>query len=72
MKKNNPYTPIMIREAMGIEPRVYARYEYGREKMADLKGAQRCMRIEAHAEELSGGRNAPRAIELSVLIQLQG
>lgn len=38
MKKNNPHTPIMIREALGIEPRVYARYEYGREKMADLKG----------------------------------
>ena len=26
MKKNNPYTPIMLREAMGIEPRVFARY----------------------------------------------
>ncbi|KAF2479662.1 NADH:ubiquinone oxidoreductase 10.5kD subunit [Neohortaea acidophila] len=38
MKKNNPYIPIMIREASGVEPRVYARYEYGREKMADLKG----------------------------------
>ncbi|KAK4507652.1 hypothetical protein PRZ48_001387 [Zasmidium cellare] len=38
MKKNNPHTPIMIREAMGIEPRVYARYEYGQEKFADLKG----------------------------------
>ncbi|CAK4034264.1 Hypothetical predicted protein [Lecanosticta acicola] len=38
MKKNNPHTPIMIREALGIEPRVYARYEFGREKVADLKG----------------------------------
>lgn len=26
MKKNNPYTPIMLREAMGTEPRVFARY----------------------------------------------
>jgi NADH dehydrogenase (ubiquinone) 1 alpha subcomplex subunit 2 len=26
MKKHNPYTPIMIREASGIEPRVYARF----------------------------------------------
>ena len=26
MKKNNPHTPIMMREALGIEPRVYARY----------------------------------------------
>ncbi|CZT16840.1 probable NADH2 dehydrogenase (ubiquinone) 10.5K chain [Ramularia collo-cygni] len=38
MKKNNPYTPIMIREAMNTEPRVYARYEFGVEKVADLKG----------------------------------
>ncbi|KJX97248.1 unnamed protein product [Zymoseptoria tritici ST99CH_1A5] len=38
MKKNNPHTPIMVREAMGIEPRVYARYEFGVEKVADLKG----------------------------------
>jgi hypothetical protein len=41
MKKNNPYVPIMVREAMGIEPRVYARYEFGVEKVADLKG-ERC------------------------------
>ena len=26
MKKNNPHTPIMIREALGVEPRVLARY----------------------------------------------
>lgn len=26
MKKNNPYTPIMLREAQGTEPRVFARY----------------------------------------------
>jgi hypothetical protein len=26
MKKHNPHTPIMIREASGIEPKVYARY----------------------------------------------
>jgi len=26
MKKNNPHTPIMIREAMGVEPKVWARY----------------------------------------------
>ena len=45
MKKNNPYTPIMIREAMGIEPRVYARYEYGREKMG---GSERCAKMHAN------------------------
>jgi NADH dehydrogenase (ubiquinone) 1 alpha subcomplex subunit 2 len=26
MKKNNPQTPIMLREAAGTQPRVYARY----------------------------------------------
>ncbi|KAK5129022.1 hypothetical protein LTR85_000355 [Meristemomyces frigidus] len=38
MKHHNPHTPIMIREALGIEPRVFARYEFGREKMLDLNG----------------------------------
>lgn len=26
MKKNNPHTPIMLREALGVEPKVFARY----------------------------------------------
>lgn len=26
MKKSNPHTPILIREAMGTEPKVFARY----------------------------------------------
>ncbi len=26
MKKHNPHTPILIREASGIEPTLYARY----------------------------------------------
>lgn len=26
MKKHNPHTPILIREALGIEPKVFARY----------------------------------------------
>jgi hypothetical protein len=26
MKKHNPYTPILIREASGTEPKLYARY----------------------------------------------
>ncbi|KAK8240570.1 thioredoxin-like protein [Phyllosticta capitalensis] len=38
MKKHNPETPIMIREALNVEPKVYARYELGREKMVPLKG----------------------------------
>ncbi|KAL3426548.1 NADH-ubiquinone oxidoreductase 10.5 kDa subunit [Phlyctema vagabunda] len=38
MKKNNPSTPIMLREAQGTSPRVYARYEFGQETSADLAG----------------------------------
>ena len=38
MKQHNPHTPILIREAMNIQPRVFARYEFGKEKMADLQG----------------------------------
>jgi hypothetical protein len=26
MKKHNPHTPIMLREASGTEPKVYARF----------------------------------------------
>jgi hypothetical protein len=26
MKKNNPHTPILIREAKGVEPKMWARY----------------------------------------------
>lgn len=40
MKHHNPHTPIMIREALDVQPRVWARYEFGREKMTDLKGTQ--------------------------------
>ncbi|TVY13127.1 NADH-ubiquinone oxidoreductase 10.5 kDa subunit [Lachnellula arida] len=38
MKKNNPQTPIMLREAAGTQPRVYARYEFGQEKSESLLG----------------------------------
>jgi len=38
MKKNNPHTPIMLREAAGTAPRVYARYEFGKEKSESLEG----------------------------------
>ena len=42
MKHHNPHTPILIREAMGFEPRVIARYEFGREQAEDLKGKSIC------------------------------
>lgn len=38
MKKNNPSIPIMLREATGTLPKVYARYEFGREKSQSLEG----------------------------------
>ncbi|KAL2117888.1 hypothetical protein VTJ04DRAFT_7548 [Mycothermus thermophilus] len=38
MKKNNPTTPILIREAHGTLPRVFARYEFGKEKSESLEG----------------------------------
>lgn len=38
MKHHNPHTPIMIREALNVSPRVWARYEFGREKVAELEG----------------------------------
>jgi NADH dehydrogenase (ubiquinone) 1 alpha subcomplex subunit 2 len=38
MKKNNPNTPILIREATGTSPKVWARYGYGKEKSETLEG----------------------------------
>jgi len=38
MKKNNPATPIMLREAAGTLPKVYARYGFGKEKSQSLEG----------------------------------
>ncbi|EOO01630.1 putative nadh-ubiquinone oxidoreductase kda subunit protein [Phaeoacremonium minimum UCRPA7] len=38
MKKHNPSIPIMLREAAGTSPKVYARYEFGQEKSQSLEG----------------------------------
>ncbi|EHY57498.1 hypothetical protein ABEF95_012692 [Exophiala dermatitidis] len=38
MKHHNPNTPILIREATGVEPKVWARYGYGKEKSESLSG----------------------------------
>ncbi|KAI1176440.1 thioredoxin-like protein [Nemania sp. FL0916] len=38
MKKNNPHTPILMREAAGTIPKVFARYEFGRERSQSLEG----------------------------------
>ncbi|KAF2404379.1 NADH dehydrogenase, alpha subcomplex, subunit 2 [Trichodelitschia bisporula] len=38
MKKHNPVTPILIREALDVQPKVWARFEYGKEKVVPLSG----------------------------------
>lgn len=38
MKRHNPYTPILMREAQGTPPTLYARYEFGKEKREPLDG----------------------------------
>lgn len=38
MKKHNPSIPILLREANGTLPKVYARYEFGQEKSQSLEG----------------------------------
>lgn len=38
MKKHNPTIPIMLREAQGTLPKVYARFEFGNEKSQSLEG----------------------------------
>lgn len=36
IKQNNPSLPILIRECTGIEPKIWFRYEYGKETSASL------------------------------------
>ncbi|VVC35416.1 NADH dehydrogenase [ubiquinone] (complex I), alpha subcomplex, subunit 2,Thioredoxin-like [Cinara cedri] len=36
LKKANPQFPILVRECSGIEPKVFARYEFGQEKSEQL------------------------------------
>ncbi|KAF8785252.1 NADH dehydrogenase [ubiquinone] 1 alpha subcomplex subunit 2-like [Argiope bruennichi] len=36
IKKLNPTFPILIRECEGIEPRIYARYDFGKETSISL------------------------------------
>ncbi|GFV80239.1 NADH dehydrogenase 1 alpha subcomplex subunit 2 [Trichonephila clavipes] len=35
-QKQNPAFPILIRECEGIEPRIYARYDFGKETSVSL------------------------------------
>ena len=36
LKSANPNFPIMVRECSGIQPKLWARYGYGREESVDL------------------------------------
>jgi NADH dehydrogenase (ubiquinone) 1 alpha subcomplex subunit 2 len=36
LKKEHPTLPILIRECSDVDPRVYARYDYGKEVSVDL------------------------------------
>ncbi|XP_059474054.1 NADH dehydrogenase [ubiquinone] 1 alpha subcomplex subunit 2 [Neocloeon triangulifer] len=36
LKKSNPRFPILIRECSGVQPRVYARYDLGKESSVSL------------------------------------
>ncbi|GAB1600729.1 hypothetical protein Ahia01_000350900, partial [Argonauta hians] len=38
IKLNNPNLPILIRECQSIQPKIYARFEYGRESSLPLSG----------------------------------
>ncbi|XP_046667839.1 NADH dehydrogenase [ubiquinone] 1 alpha subcomplex subunit 2 [Homalodisca vitripennis] len=40
LKQANPKFPILIRECSGVQPRVWARYGYGKESSVSLTNAQ--------------------------------
>ena len=38
LKGNNPTLPILIRECSGIQPKIWARYDFGKEAMTPVSG----------------------------------
>jgi len=60
MKKHNPSIPIMLREAQGTSPKVYARYEFGQEKSQSLEGTTAPARRAAPPQSPSLGEPAVR------------
>lgn len=62
MKKHNPTIPIMLREAQGTLPKVYARYDFGKEKSQSLEG----MVIRSYVS-VSG-----YAVELGQVLRIRG
>ncbi|KAK6537769.1 hypothetical protein TWF694_010678 [Orbilia ellipsospora] len=56
MKKTNPEIPILIREAQGVPPRVFARYELGKEtqiQLSELSEAEIESKISALVQQSS-------------------
>ncbi|KAL7754460.1 hypothetical protein RI367_000441 [Sorochytrium milnesiophthora] len=51
LKSANPELPILIREASGCEPRVFARYDYGVERKVLLNGLEEAS-IDSKLKEL--------------------
>ncbi|XP_018607793.1 NADH dehydrogenase [ubiquinone] 1 alpha subcomplex subunit 2 [Scleropages formosus] len=37
LKKSNPQVPILIRECSGVQPTLWARYEFGKERSVTLE-----------------------------------
>lgn len=55
MKKHNPETPILIREATGVAPKVWARYGTLQEKDTnDVQANNKLALGRERSEELSG------------------
>ncbi|KAL0281651.1 UNVERIFIED_CONTAM: hypothetical protein PYX00_002573 [Menopon gallinae] len=49
LKQNNPSCPILVRECMGVQPRLWARYDGGRENsvvLANLKAEDVLRQVE--------------------------
>ncbi|KAH7439131.1 hypothetical protein KP509_04G046500 [Ceratopteris richardii] len=53
LKTANPQLPILIRECSGIQPRMWARYEFGEEKSVPLDGLTE-KQISSKLKELVG------------------
>uniref|UniRef100_A0A182IXG9 NADH dehydrogenase [ubiquinone] 1 alpha subcomplex subunit 2 n=1 Tax=Anopheles atroparvus TaxID=41427 RepID=A0A182IXG9_ANOAO len=52
LKRDNPSLPILVRECSGVQPRLWARYELGKEKSVTLTNAT-AEDISKHIETLS-------------------
>ncbi|KAH8419474.1 hypothetical protein KR222_007897 [Zaprionus bogoriensis] len=51
LKKNNPDLPILVRECVGVQPRLWARYEKGKEIFMSLAN-QKAKDIHAKLEAI--------------------